>query len=57
MTARGVHQRCPQCGRLLVPVPGGELPPHRIPPPKLYGAKSPPLTGADRPWCAGGGRR
>ena len=58
MTAVGrqVHQRCPRCGRLLVPV-DGRMPPHRQPPPPgLYGVKTPPLTGTDRPWCAGGRR-
>jgi hypothetical protein len=51
---RQIHQRCPRCGRLLVPV-HGHMPAHRTPPPKPpnYGT-SVPLTGRDALWCAAG---
>lgn len=48
------HQRCPHCGRLLVPLASKQLPPHRKPPPRIYGREAVPLTGRDAPWCAGG---
>lgn len=53
LTDAGVHVRCRKCGRLLVPA-DGKLPPHRIPPPRIYGRKAVPLTGRDAAWCKGG---
>jgi hypothetical protein len=49
--ARQVHQRCPRCGRLLVPV-DGDMPRHRRPARKGVNEQtSQPLTGLDAPWC------
>lgn len=49
---RRVHRRCVRCGRLLAP-DRGKMPAHRCPPPRTYGRKHVPLTGADAPWCEG----
>lgn len=48
------HRPCRFCRRLLAPV-NGHVPRHRVPPVRVSEAKNVPLTGADAPWCNGGG--
>ena len=49
---------CPRCRRLLHTTPDGRYPRHREPPPRsTYHNASVPLTGADAPWCPGGGTK
>jgi hypothetical protein len=48
------HRPCRFCRRLLAPA-NGQVPRHRVPPERVSEAKNVPLTGADAPWCDGGG--
>jgi hypothetical protein len=51
------HVRCHFCGRLLVPTKQEKLPAHRVPREGCYdGPANVGLTGADSPWCQGGGQ-